>query len=60
MSRPRKHATATARAQSSRAEMLARGWRPVQVWLSSEQLAKLGPDKSASIRNLIDGGDVCT
>lgn len=54
MSRPRKHATATARAQSSRAEMLARGWQPVQVWLSPDQIAKLGPNKSDMIRELID------
>lgn len=54
MSRPRKHANATARAQSSRAEMLAKGWRPVQVWLSQEQIAKLGADKSAAVRNWLD------
>lgn len=59
MSRPRKHATASARAAASRAEMLAKGWRPVQIWLSPEQMAALdgmGRDRSATIRRLIEGG----
>ena len=57
MSRPRKHATASARAAASRAEMLSRGWSPVQVWLSPEQMATLdsmGRDRSAAIRKLIE------
>lgn len=56
MSRPRKHADAAARYKSSRAEMLASGWRPIQVWLSPTELAiltSLGPDRSAAIRQLL-------
>lgn len=37
--------------------MLAKGWRPVQVWLSPEQIAKLVADKSASVRNWLDSID---
>lgn len=54
MSRSRKHESHAARTAASRAEMIARGWRPVQVWLSPEQVAKLGTDKSATIRRMID------
>lgn len=34
--------------------MLAKDWRPVQIWLSPEQIAKLGPDKSGAVRGWLD------
>lgn len=34
--------------------MLAKDWKPVQVWLSPEQREAIEPDKSGKIRELID------